>query len=373
MVNADAAPVEGEDAAGPIFVTPLMGALGAGESMEISAVFAPPKAPRPAKGYVATASEAESDEKYGREAHKVEYAIEVLETGQKVSLGLKGEALAPRVSPSRSALGFGECAQYERAELPLTLTNHAPLPVSVSFGRAANFSVAPASLTLPASGTATATVTFEPHQLGPLKGSVQMSYFDDRVGSQTLHLSGHCIAPARRVPAGGVGKLPEHFDAERTARLVQAGQLGGTRAFSRLPAWQTVHGVTAQGLSVVDSLRKRKTFEAQQALQHNTLPVALPLALALTPQNLPYISPTSPLYLRRRCSRTSTRSTGWTRGSSSPPPSCRGRRSTGGTTTDTSRRNASSGRRRSSSGTSRALRWRTSASAWTWASTPPPG
>ena len=290
MVNADAAPVEGEDAAGPIFVTPLMGALGAGESMEISAVFAPPKAPRPAKGYVATASEAESDEKYGREAHKVEYAIEVLETGQKVSLGLKGEALAPRVSPSRSALGFGECAQYERAELPLTLTNHAPLPVSVSFGRAANFSVAPASLTLPASGTATATVTFEPHQLGPLKGSVQMSYFGDRVGSQTLHLSGHCIAPARRVPAGGVGKLPEHFDAERTARLVQAGQLGGTRAFSRLPAWQTVHGVTAQGLSVVDSLRKRKTFEAQQALQHNTLPVAL----ALTPLYLPYISPTSP-------------------------------------------------------------------------------
>lgn len=235
--------------------------------MEISAVFAPPKAPRTAKGYVATASEAEADENFGREAHAAQYAIEVLETGQKVTLGLKGEALAPRVSPSRSALGFGECAQYERAELPLTLTNHAPLPVSVSFGRAANFSVAPATLTLPASGTSTATVTFEPHQLGPIKASVQMSFFDDRVGSQALHLSGHCSAPARRAPAGGVGKLPEHFDAERTARLVQAGQLGGTRAFSRLPAWQTVHGVTAQGLSVVDSLRKRKTFESQQALQ----------------------------------------------------------------------------------------------------------
>lgn len=90
VVNADAAPVEGEDAAGPIFVSPLMGALAAGASMELSAIFAPPKAPRPAKGYVATASEAESDEKFGRKAHTTEYGIEVLETGQKVTLGLRG-------------------------------------------------------------------------------------------------------------------------------------------------------------------------------------------------------------------------------------------------------------------------------------------
>ena len=66
----------------------------------------------------------------------------------------RGEAFAPRVSPSREAFDFGECAQYERAELPFTLTNHAPLPVAVRFSRAANFSVSPASLTLPASGTA---------------------------------------------------------------------------------------------------------------------------------------------------------------------------------------------------------------------------
>ena len=46
--------------------------------MELSAIFAPPKAPRPAKGYVATASEAESDEKFGRKAHTTEYGIEVL-------------------------------------------------------------------------------------------------------------------------------------------------------------------------------------------------------------------------------------------------------------------------------------------------------
>ena len=90
VVNADAAPVEGEDAAGPIFVSPLMGALAAGASMEISAIFAPPKAPWPAKGYVATAGEAESDEKFGREAHATQYGIEVLETGQKVTLGLRG-------------------------------------------------------------------------------------------------------------------------------------------------------------------------------------------------------------------------------------------------------------------------------------------
>ena len=112
-----------------------------------------------------------------------------------------------------------------------------------------------------------ATLTFEPHQLGPLKASLQLSHFDDRVGSQPLHFSGHCIAPARRIPAGGVDKLPEHFGAERISRVVQVGQLGGTRAFSRLPAWQTVQGVSEQGLSVVDSLRKRKTFEAQQVLQ----------------------------------------------------------------------------------------------------------
>ena len=36
---------------------------------------------------------------------------------------------------------------------------------------------------------ATATITFEPHQLGPLKASVQLSHFDDRVGSQPLHFS----------------------------------------------------------------------------------------------------------------------------------------------------------------------------------------
>ena len=96
MVNADAAPVEGEDAAGPIFVTPLMGALAAGASMEISAIFAPPKAPRPAKGYVATVSEAEADEKFGREAHAAQYGIEVLETGQKVTLGLRGRLVERR-------------------------------------------------------------------------------------------------------------------------------------------------------------------------------------------------------------------------------------------------------------------------------------
>ena len=127
----------------------------------------------------------------------------MLETGQRLVLALQGEAYAPRLVPSNTALDFGECGQYERVELPLTLTNQAPLPVSVSFGRTANFTASPTSLTVPASGTAKLAVTFEPHQLGPLKGTIQMSFFDGKVSVTPLHMNGTCVLPARRVPAGG--------------------------------------------------------------------------------------------------------------------------------------------------------------------------
>ena len=79
--------------------------------------------------------------------HQVQQQVEVLETGQRLVLALQGEAYAPRLVPSNTALDFGECGQYERVELPLTLTNQAPLPVSVSFGRTANFTASPTSLT----------------------------------------------------------------------------------------------------------------------------------------------------------------------------------------------------------------------------------
>ena len=61
---------------------------------------------------------------------------------------------------------------------------------------------------------------------------------DGRVLTRPLHLSGHCIAPKRRVPAGGVDKLPVDFEEMKKAQLARRDP--DTRAFSRMPTWQTV-------------------------------------------------------------------------------------------------------------------------------------
>ena len=69
-LQPDAPPEEG--GVEVLTISPPMGALRPYTQMELAVTFAPPKAPKAPKGFIKTASEAEADEKFGRETHAVQ-------------------------------------------------------------------------------------------------------------------------------------------------------------------------------------------------------------------------------------------------------------------------------------------------------------
>ena len=193
--------------------------------------------------------------------------FEALETGQRLTVTLLGEPLQPRLALSNTTLNFGDCAQYDHRELELKLTNQQEEPFSFSFTTCANYSVKPTEGRIPPGGTAELIVSFRPHQLGTLRGSMQVLGFGGAVYSKKVQLLGVCSAPAKRTPAGGIDKLPEDF--EEPLKLVERnGLIGGDTPLStwtRTPLWEATASYEDANLTVLQALRKRKTYAAQQA------------------------------------------------------------------------------------------------------------
>ena len=197
----------------------------------------------------------------------VTQVFEVLETGQRLPLKLLGEALYSRITISNNGLNFGECEQYDHREKLVRLTNRQEQPFQFSLLPAANFSVKPSSGRIDGGATVELMVSFRPHQLGPLRGTMQLLGFGGKVSTQALRMQGHCHQASKRVPAGGIDKLPEDF--EETPKLVvppMPGEEPSTgQTWTRQQTWDVSAAYEESNLSVLQALRKRKTYKAQQA------------------------------------------------------------------------------------------------------------
>ena len=114
--------------------------------------------------------------------------FEILESGQKVPLRLEGTALSPRLSLSHNAFNFGNCVMYDHRETILTMSNKHDLPYQFSFVVPAHFGVSPASGMVPSNGTTEITLSFKPHQVGPLGGTMQLLGFGGKVLTQSIRV-----------------------------------------------------------------------------------------------------------------------------------------------------------------------------------------
>ena len=121
-----------------------------------------------------------------RRAPLVWQHFEVLETGQKVPLRLDGVALAARVSLSAGAFNFGDCIMYDHREAKLVLTNRQDVPYAYSLVPPAHFDAAPLKGKIGPMGTAEVILTFKPHQVGLLSGSIKLLGFDGKVATQLI-------------------------------------------------------------------------------------------------------------------------------------------------------------------------------------------
>ena len=198
--------------------------------------------------------------------------FEVLETGQRLPLKLLGEALYSRVAISQNGLSFGECEQYDHREIPIKLTNRQEMPFQFSLSPTANFAVKPAEgaasipTIIPGLGTVELMASFRPHQLGPLRGTLQLLGFGGKVSTQSIRMQGHCHQAMKRVPAGGIDKLPEDF--EEPPKIVLPPMPGDPptgATWNRQQTWDVSAAYEGTNLSVLQALRKRKTYKAQQA------------------------------------------------------------------------------------------------------------
>eukprot|EP00966_Prymnesium_polylepis_P040601 942123-Prymnesium_polylepis.1 len=111
-------------------------------------------------------------------------------------------------------------------------------------------------------------VSFRPHQLGMLRGTIKLLGFGGKVSTHFIRLQGQCSRPSKREPIGGVDKLPTDFKqpsrfVERAASMPKVEQDGQT--LSRQQTWEVSAAYEETNLSLLQALRKRKTFKAQQS------------------------------------------------------------------------------------------------------------
>lgn len=107
----DGLPVAGVDdyrerAHQPISIFPAMGLVPAYGMVEVDMRMAPEKRPAAQTGFIVGGDREDLCEEFSSTQQ-----FEVLESGQKVTLKLCGEALVPRVALSQGAFEFGDCVQ----------------------------------------------------------------------------------------------------------------------------------------------------------------------------------------------------------------------------------------------------------------------
>ena len=133
---------------------------------------------------------------------KVPYFIEMVETGSKTKVTLKGEAHAPDVSFSTSHFSFGPCPVSSYLEMEFTVkNNNAELPAKLHFAPIAHFGVSVKSLSLLPLQSKSLRLRFAPKQYGEFSGSLSVTGCDGTF-SHSLAVSGMCSTTAS-LPASG--------------------------------------------------------------------------------------------------------------------------------------------------------------------------
>lgn len=208
LVDADADPSTIDNGSLALTMTPAMGMLPPHSTCEVVASFRPVPKPAAATGFGGEAAGEDGDV----ESLSVELQIESVETGQKTSLRLLGNAVKPKMKVSPASLVFGHVEQYGYVDRRMVLTNESKhLPLDFSVTQPANFSLTPALGTLPPNGSIELIVRFSPHQLGELKATARLLAYGGSVASTPIKLWGGCSVPRKRAPEGGVHKLPSDF------------------------------------------------------------------------------------------------------------------------------------------------------------------
>ena len=85
-------------------------------------------------------------------------------------------------------------------------------PFHFSLTPAANFGVKPSEGKLGPHESMELLFSFRPHQLGQLRGVMQLLGFGGKVSALPVRMAGTCTQPNTRVPLGGIDKLPEDFE-----------------------------------------------------------------------------------------------------------------------------------------------------------------
>ena len=277
----------------PLKVFPPMGRILPGVPLPLEFTFAPPKRPPPPRGFIA--GEETEDDVIDEITSSINF--EILETSQQVPCRMEGTALAPRVGLSNSSFDFKECVMYDHREAVLVLTNKHEMPYQFSFVCPAHFGITkigdnenpetPYNGKLPPSGQVEVMLTFKPHQVGPLSGTIQLLGFGGKVANQPIRVIGECTAPTKRTPAGGTMMLPEDF--YKPPQIVDNTGISFppqpiNAKWHRPPKWEmseTLQGGKVQqgGSEPLEKLKELTKVSRSQTLHHHStlLPPLSPL------------------------------------------------------------------------------------------------
>ncbi|KNC54185.1 uncharacterized protein AMSG_09971 [Thecamonas trahens ATCC 50062] len=176
---------------------PSRGTLAPGQSLTMTCTFAPPATGATAAAGASLAADAPSPSLY----FKVPYFIEMVETGAKTKVTLKGEAHVPSLAFSATIFQFGPCPINSHLDMEFTVKNtNEELPATVAFGKLAHFAVSARKLTLLPLQTKSLLLRFAPKQYGEFSGLLTIRACAGTY-SRTLSVSGLCTTAARLPPA----------------------------------------------------------------------------------------------------------------------------------------------------------------------------
>mmetsp|Transcript_140642 Transcript_140642/g.244902 ORF Transcript_140642/g.244902 Transcript_140642/m.244902 type:complete len:2974 (-) Transcript_140642:636-9557(-) len=193
------------DELNPMSCTPGEGRLGANSSCILDFSFFPTYKER-RKGFARTAkkpSELAAD-------FKSTFVVDIMETEQKVELGVTGRAIQPDVSFSDTVFRFGECDVNDYRDILLTISNNSSeLPVELHINRVAHFHVSPSKGVLAPMKEMDLIVTYQPKQLGKFSNNLMCTL--SGVKQMPLMVQGISSAVSASKPIGGIDKVGEDF------------------------------------------------------------------------------------------------------------------------------------------------------------------
>lgn len=152
-----------------LFVSPEEGVLSPYSSLPIKFRFRPRQADLQ-KGFASQIPEGAFT------SYHVEVRIEAVDEERSVKVDLRGLAMAPLFSLSRSDMNFGSCPVRERRDTMVKIENRsADLPLPFTISRIPQFHCDPSKGTIPPLQARDVIVSFQPHQLGVFRGMLQLT------------------------------------------------------------------------------------------------------------------------------------------------------------------------------------------------------